>query len=75
MVIIKEAFQSGSSQKIVQKIINVVNKKVSGQILLSDIGYSALPTTTDIQFIKGPIGFIKVKIGTSSTVSVLIRGC
>ena len=39
MVIIKEAFQSGSSQKIVQKIVTVVNKKVSGQILLSDIGY------------------------------------
>jgi len=39
MVIIKEAFQSGSSQKIVQKIVSVVNKKVSGQILLSDIGY------------------------------------
>lgn len=39
MVIIKEAFQSGPSQKI----ITVVNKKV--------------------------------KIGTSSTVSVSIRGC
>ena len=33
MVIIKEDYQSGFSQKIVQKIINVVNKKVSGQIL------------------------------------------
>ncbi len=43
MVIIKEDYQSGSSQKIVQKIITVVNKKV--------------------------------KIGTSSTVSVSIRGC
>ena len=37
--------------------------------------YSALPTATDIQFINGPIGFIKVKMGSSSTVSVLIRGC
>ena len=37
--------------------------------------YSALPTATDIQFINGPIGFIKVKMGTSSVVSVSIRGC
>lgn len=43
MVIIKEDYQSGSSQKIVQKIITAVNKKV--------------------------------KIRTSSTVSVPIRGC
>lgn len=37
--------------------------------------YSSLPTSTDIQFINGPIGFVKVKMGTSTKVSVSIRGC
>lgn len=37
---IKESFQSGSANSIINKIINIVNRRITGKVVVSDIPYT-----------------------------------